>query len=92
MLEQIKPEIPLEAKVTKLKLSYFSPIMRGEGSLEKTIMLKEREGSRKEERSNRRWADSKKEATGMSLQELSRATKVRTWWTSRIHKGDRRSS
>lgn len=31
-LDQIKPETPLEAKLTKLKLSYFRHIMRSQGS------------------------------------------------------------
>ena len=37
--EQIKPEISLEAIMTKLKLSYFGHIKKRQDSLEKTIML-----------------------------------------------------
>lgn len=39
ILEQIKPETLLEAKMTKLKLSYFGHIMRRQGYLEKTVIL-----------------------------------------------------
>ena len=56
-LEQIKPETSLEAKMTKLKLSYFRYILRRQGSLEKTVMLVKIEGSRKRGRPNRRWVE-----------------------------------
>lgn len=45
--EHIKPETLLKAKMTKLKLSYFKQLMRKQGSLGKTIVLREKEGSRK---------------------------------------------
>ena len=35
VLEQIKPEAPLEAKMIKLRLSYFGHLMRRQDSLEK---------------------------------------------------------
>ena len=84
--EQIKPELLLEAKMIKLRLSYFGHIMRRQDSLEKTIMLGKVEGSRKRGRPNMRWIDSIEEAIGMSLQELSRAVEDRTLWTSLIHR------
>ena len=39
VLDQIKPELSLEAKMLKLRLSYFGHIMRIEDSLEKKITL-----------------------------------------------------
>lgn len=39
VLEQIKPEPSLEAKMTKLKLSCFGYITRRQVSLVKTVML-----------------------------------------------------
>ena len=39
VLEQIKPELPPEAKMIKLRLSYFGHIKRRQDSLEKTIVL-----------------------------------------------------
>lgn len=71
--------------MTKLKLSYFRHIIRREGSLEKTILLGKREGSRKRGRANMRWTDSIK-AIGMSLQELSWAAEDRTFGTSLTHR------
>lgn len=41
--------------------------------MEKTIMLRKTEGSRKRGRPNMRWIDFIKEAVGTNLQELSRA-------------------
>ena len=79
VLEQINPEQLEEAKMIKLRLSYFGHIMRRQDSLEKTIMLGRAEGSRKRGRPNMRWIDSIKEAIGMSLQELSRAVEDRTF-------------
>ena len=58
VLEQIKPELSLEAK---MKLSYFGHLMRSQGSLEKAVMLEKAEGSRKRGRTNMRWIDSWKE-------------------------------
>lgn len=38
-LEHVKPETSLEAKMKKLKLSYFRCIMSRQGSAEKTVSL-----------------------------------------------------
>lgn len=62
--------------MTKLKLSYFGHITRREGSLEKIIMLRRIEGSRKKGRPNMKCVGSIKRAIGMSLQELSRAMRT----------------
>ena len=57
----------------KLRLSSFGHIMRRQESLEEVIMLGKVADSRKKGRPNTRWTDFLKEATGLSLQELSRA-------------------
>ena len=49
VLEQIKPETCLQAKMTKLKLSCFEHIMRRHGSLQKTILLEKWKAARKKE-------------------------------------------
>lgn len=72
-LEQVKPETSLEAKLANLKLSYFGHITRRQGFLGKTIILGKIEDNRKRERPNMSRIDSMKEATDMSLHELSRA-------------------
>ena len=43
--EQTNPDTSLEAKMTKLEPSYFRHIMRGQYSLEKTIIVGKLEGS-----------------------------------------------
>lgn len=54
-------------------MSYVGHIVRMQGSLKKIMMLRRTEGGRKRGRLTMRWLDSTKEATGVSLQELSRA-------------------
>ena len=76
-LEQIKPELSLGSNMIKLRLSYFGHLERRQDSLEKTIMLGKAEGSRKRGRPNTRWTESLKEATGLHLQEISRALENR---------------
>lgn len=60
--------------------------------MEKTTLWRKIEGSRKRGRSNKRWSDSIKEATGVSPQELSRAVEDRILWTSLIHRAARTHS
>ena len=78
VLEKIKRVTFPEAKMTKLKLSYFGYIMRKQNSFEKTKLVGKIEGSRKRGRANMRWIDSVKESIGMSLQALSRTVEDRT--------------
>ena len=47
VLDQIKPELSLEAKMWKLRLFYFGHIRTRQDCLEKTIMLGKRDGIRK---------------------------------------------
>lgn len=54
--------------------------------MEKIIMMVKIEDCRRREKPTVRWTDSIKEATGMSLQELSRAVGDRTLWPSLIHR------
>ena len=49
VLEQVKPEISLEANVAKLKLSSCRHILRRQGSLEKTVTLGKEKAAGKEE-------------------------------------------
>ena len=48
-LDQIKPELSMEAGMLKLRLSYFEHIIRRQDPLEKIIMLGKVEGSRERE-------------------------------------------
>lgn len=62
--------------MTQLKLSCLGHPTRRRSSLKKTVMLGKTEGSSKRARLNMREIDSLKEATGLSLQELSRAVET----------------
>ena len=46
ILKEISPEYSLEGLMLKLKLQYFSHLMRRANSLEKTLMLGKIEGNR----------------------------------------------
>ena len=52
ILKEINPEFLLEALMLKLKLQYFSRLMRRADSLEKTLMLGKTEGRRREAAEN----------------------------------------
>ena len=47
VLKEINPEYSLEGLMLKLKPQYFGHLMRGAGSLEKTLMLGKIEGGRR---------------------------------------------
>ena len=47
ILKEINPEYSLEKLMLKLKLQYFSHLMRRANSLEKTLMLGKIEGRRR---------------------------------------------
>ena len=49
ILKEISPEYSLEGLMLKLKLQYFSHLMRGSDSLEKTLMMGKIEGRRRRE-------------------------------------------
>ena len=70
----------------KLRLPYFGHIMRRQYSPENIIMMRKVEDSRKRGGSNMRWTGSIKEATGLSLQDLSRTVEDRTFWRWLIHR------
>ena len=80
VLEEIKPDMPLQAIILKQKLSYFGHVMRSE-SLEKTTMLGMGGGKRKG-RPRSRWIDEILQTTGMGLQGLKEITGDRGAWRS----------
>ena len=57
ILKEISPEYSLEALMLKLKLQYFSHLMRRADSLEKTLMLGGIGGRRRRGRQRMRWLD-----------------------------------
>ena len=57
ILREIIPVCSLEGLVLKLKLQYFSHLMRIADSFEKTLILGKIEGRKRRERQRMRWLD-----------------------------------
>ncbi|XP_049711397.1 leucine-rich melanocyte differentiation-associated protein isoform X1 [Elephas maximus indicus] len=54
-LEEVRPECSLEARMARLRLTYFGPVVRRDQSLEKDIILGGVQGQRKRGRPSMRW-------------------------------------
>ena len=57
ILKEINPEYSLEGLMLRVKLHYFSHLMRRTDSLEKSLMLGKTEGRRKRGQQRLRWLD-----------------------------------
>jgi hypothetical protein len=89
VLEDVKPKRSLEMKILRLKLRYFGHVMRAKRSLELDIMLGQVEGHRKQGKSQMRWLDSIKEATGLRLEDLREAVQDRKKWRTLVEEKTR---
>ena len=69
----------------KLKLQYFSHLMRRVDSLEKILMLGGIGGKRRRGRQRMRWLDGIIDSMGMSLSELREFVMDREAWRPAIH-------
>ena len=90
ILKKISPGCSLEGMMLKLKLQYFSHLMRRVDSLEKTLMLGGIRGRRRREQQRMRCLNGIMDSMDVGLGELLGMVMDREAWRAAIH-GDAKS-
>ena len=84
ILKEISPEYSLEGLM--LKLQYFGHVMQKVDSLEKTLMLRKIEGTRRRGQQRTRWLDGIIDLLDMSLSKFRVLVKDREVWCAAVHR------
>ena len=85
ILKEISPGCSLEGLMLKLKLQYFSHLMRRADSLEKTLMLGKIEGRRRRGQQRMRWLDGVTDSMDTGLGGLQGLLIDREVWRAAVH-------